>query len=142
MPPSIFAKHAGHSILAGLISQPSISRTATLEEKWPTFALLRRIRDHPELTLGSPGHSSYPDIVTSKGDTLTKLVSEWADEWLEDTRDDADVEKRLEGMVEEVVWGNVIWFGPGGWHACSESSRPFNPDFFVCVLSFLHVSLY
>jgi hypothetical protein len=76
--------------------------------------------------------------VTSKGDTLTKLVSEWADEWLEDTRDDADVEKRLEGMVEEVVWGNVIWFGPGGWHACSESSRPFNPDFFVCVLSFLH----
>ena len=25
--------------------------------------------------------------------------------------------KRLEGMVEEVVWGNVIWFGVGGWHA-------------------------
>ncbi|KAH9992169.1 hypothetical protein BJV77DRAFT_456359 [Russula vinacea] len=134
IPPSFFAKHAGPGILAGLTSKLSISRTATLEEKRPTFALLRRIRDHPELTLGSPGHSSYPDIVTSKGDTLTKLVSEWADEWLEDTRDDADVEKRLEGMVEEVVWGNVIWFGPGGWHACSESSRPFNPDFFVAHL--------
>jgi hypothetical protein len=97
--------------------------------------LLRRIRDHPELTLSSPGHSSYPDIVTSKGDTLTKLVSEWADEWLEDTRHDADIEKRLEGMVEEVVWSNVIWFGPG---ARENSSRPFNADFFVCVLSFLH----
>jgi hypothetical protein len=81
----------------------------------------------------------YSDIVTNEGETLTELVSEWADEWLEDTRDDADIEKRLEGMVEEVVWGNVIWFGPGAWHARGDTSRPFNPDFFVCVLLFLHV---
>jgi Questin oxidase-like len=77
--------------------------------------------------------------VTNKGDTLTKLVSEWADEWLEDTCDDADIEKRLEGMVEEVVWGYVIWFGPGGWHTRGDSGRPFNADFIVYVLFFLHV---
>ena len=77
--------------------------------------------------------------MTNKGDTLTELVSEWADEWLEDTRDDEDIEKRLEGMVEEVVWGYVIWFGPGGWHARGDSGRPFNADFIVCVLFFQHV---
>ena len=76
--------------------------------------------------------------MTNKGDTVTELVSDWADEWLEDTRGDADIEKRLEGMVEEVIWGSVIWFGPGGWHARGDSGRPFNADFFVCVLLFPH----
>ena len=140
MPPSYFTKHAGPGILAGLTSKFPISRvtTATLEEKRPAFALLRRIRDHPKFALGSPGYSSYSDIVTNKGDTLTRLVSEWADEWLEDTRDDADIEKRLEGMVEEVVWGNVIWFGPGGWHTRGDSSHPFSANLYVCVLLFPH----
>jgi hypothetical protein len=133
VPPSYFTKHAGPGILAGPTSKLSTSRvtTATLEEKRPTFAFLCRIRDHPKFTPGSLGDSLYSDIVTNEGETLTELVSEWADEWLEDTRDDADIEKRLEGMVEEVVWGNVIWFGPGAWHARGDTSRPFNPDFFV-----------
>jgi Questin oxidase-like len=141
VPPSFFANQAGPSILAGLTSKLSISgvTTATLEEKRPTFALLRRIRDHPKFALDPPGHSSYYDIVTNEGDTLTELVSDWADEWLEDTRGDADIEKRLEGMVEEVVWGIVIWFGLGGWHARGDNGRPFNADFYVCVLFFLRV---
>ena len=71
--------------------------------------------------------------MTNDGDTITKLVDEWAKEWLEDTHGDEEVEKRLEGMVEEVVWGNVIWFGVGGWQARGTSGRPFNADFFVCV---------
>ena len=119
----------------------SVATTATLEEKRPTFAFLRRIRDHPKFMLGSLGHSSdesqYSVLVTNEGETLTELVSEWAEEWLEGTNGDADIEKRLEGMVEEVVWSNVIWFGVGGWHARGDSGRPINADFFVCVLLFL-----
>jgi hypothetical protein len=115
----------------------------SLEEKRPNFAFLRRIRDHPKLTEASLGQTleedKYAAIVTKEGDTLTKLVSEWADEWLEDTQGDADVEKRLEGMVEEVVWSNVIWFGVGGWHARGNSGRTFNADFFMWVLLFLDV---
>ena len=121
VPPSFFAKTAGPGILAGLTSRLSISLASpvSLEEKRPNFAFLRRIRDHPNFTEASLDHLSedgkYTAVVTKEGDTLTKLVSEWADEWLEDTHGDADVEKRLEGMVEEVVWINVIWFGVGGW---------------------------
>jgi hypothetical protein len=137
VPPSFFAKPAGPGIFAGLTSRISNLRvTATaLEEKRPTFAFLRRIRDHPKFTLGPLGvhelaESQYSAIVTNEGDTLTELVSEWADEWLEDTHGDADVEKRLEGMVEEVLWGNVIGFGVGGWHTRGDGC-PFNADFFV-----------
>ena len=143
MPPSFFAKPAGPGILAGLTSKLSISLTSpvSLEEKRPNFAFLRRIRDHPKFTEASLGDSleedKYAAIVTKEGDTLTKLVNEWADEWLEGTHSDADVEKRLEGMVEEVVWGNAIWFGVGGWHARGSTGRTFNADFFMCVLLFL-----
>ncbi len=148
VPPSFFAKPVGPGILAGLTSRLSISLAgpATLAEKRPNFAFLRRIRDHPKFTQAGLGDSleenQYSAIVKNEGDTLTKLVSEWADEWLEDTHGDADIEKRLEGMVEEVVWGNVIWFGVGGWHARGDSGRPFNADFFMCVLLFLHAILY
>jgi hypothetical protein len=144
VPPSFFAKPAGAGILASLTSRLSISLATpvSLEEKRPNFAFLRRIRDHPKFTEASLDHSlgegQYTAIVTKEGDTLTKLVSEWADEWLEDTHGDADVEKRLEGMVEEVVWGNAIWFGVGGWHARGNTGRTFNADFFMCVLLFLH----
>ncbi|KAH9965709.1 hypothetical protein BJV74DRAFT_785799 [Russula compacta] len=140
VPPSFFAKVPELGILAGLTSRLSISRIVpqALEEKRPTFAFLRRIRDHPKFTPSSLGPSSYEDhytsVVTKMGDTLTTLVSEWADEWLGDTRNDADVEKRLEGMVEEIAWGNVIWFGVGGWHARGDGDRPFNADFFVAHL--------
>ena len=145
MPPLFFAKPPGPGILAGLTSRLSISLASPvkLEEKRPNFAFLRRIRDHPKFTEDSLGNSleedKYTDFVTKEGDTLTKLVTEWADEWLEDTHGDADVEKRLEGMAEEVVWSNAIWFGVGGWHARGNVDRTFNADFFVCVHSFLYV---
>lgn len=144
VPPSFFSKPAGPGILAGLTSRLSISLAtpASLEEKRPNFAFLRRIRDHPKFTEASLGHpleeDKYDAIVTKEGDTLTKMVNEWADEWLEDTHSNADVEKRLERMVEEVVWSNVIWFGVGGWHARGDTGRTYNADFFMCVLFFLH----
>jgi len=86
------------------------------------------------LTRSARRESQYNVVVTNAGDTLTALVSEWAEEWLEGTRNDVDIEKRLEGMVEEIVWGNVIWFGVGGWHARGSSGRTFNADFFVAHL--------
>jgi hypothetical protein len=144
VPPSFFAKLSEPGILASLTSRLSKSLTITpeaLEEKRPTFAFLRRIRDHTKFLPPSFGHaldeSQYSNVVTKEGATLTELVDEWANEWLEDTHSDADVEKRLKGMVEEVVWGNTIWFGVGGWHARGTGGRIFNADFFVCVRSFL-----
>jgi hypothetical protein len=75
----------------------------------------------------------YRTVVPEAGDTIAELVEEWANEWLVDARTDADVEKRLEGMVEEVAWGSVIWFAIRGWEARGDSGRTFNADFFVCV---------
>ncbi|KAI0300670.1 hypothetical protein B0F90DRAFT_1566309, partial [Multifurca ochricompacta] len=139
--PSFFAKSPEPGILAGLTSTLSFLRIAppSLEEKRPTFAFLRRIRDHPKLTpsvIGSSQEeaSQYTVVLESSGELVVQLVNEWAEEWLDGTCSDADVEKRLEGMVEEVAWGNVIWFAIGGWEARGDSGRPFNADFFIAHL--------
>jgi hypothetical protein len=36
-------------------------------------------------------------------------------------------------MVEEVAWGNVMWFALRGWQARGGHGRMFNADFFMCV---------
>ena len=109
-------------------------------EKRPTFAFLRRIRDHPKLSpsalcsqLDVDLRSRYSAILPETGDTIVALVEEWANEWLADARNDAEVEKRLEGMVEEVAWGNVLWFALRGWQTRGDHGRAFNADFFMCV---------
>jgi len=76
----------------------------------------------------------YRTVVPVAGDTIAALVEEWANEWLEGARTHADVEKRLEGMVEEVAWGNVIWFALRGWETRGDRGRVFNADFFVAHL--------
>ncbi|KAI0262049.1 hypothetical protein BC834DRAFT_892792 [Gloeopeniophorella convolvens] len=140
VPPSFFVKSPEPGILTGLTSRLSLSRIVpVLEEKRPTFAFLRRIRDHAQLTPGVLGfpleeERQWPAVLTLAGDSITALVNDWAQEWLEGTHGDADVEKRLEGMVEEVAWGNAIWFGVGGWHARGPEGRPFNADFFLAHL--------
>jgi hypothetical protein len=75
----------------------------------------------------------YRTVVSEAGNTIAALVEEWANEWLADARTDADVEKRLEGMVEEVAWGHTIWFGVRGWENRGDRGRIFNADFFVWV---------
>jgi hypothetical protein len=112
-------------------------------EKRPTFAFLRRIRDHPKLSpsalcskLEVDLGSRYSVTVSEAGDTIVALVEEWADEWLAGARNDAEVEKRLEGMVEEVAFGNVIWFALRGWQTRGDHGRAFNADFFMCVAAF------
>ena len=119
-------------------------------EKRPTFAFLRRIRDHPKLSpsalcsqLDVDLRSRYSAILPEAGDTIVALVEEWANEWLAEARNDAEVEKRLEGMVEEVAWGNVLWFTLRGWQTRGDSGRAFNADFFMCVAScfLIYISL-
>ena len=140
VPPSFFTKHPEPGILSGLTSRLSILRIAPVhEEKRPTFAFLRRIRDHPKLSPGalcsqlevSDVRDRYPAVVPRAGETIVALVEEWANEWLGDVHTDAEVEKRLEGMVEEVVWGNVMWFAIRGWQARGDHGRVFNADFFM-----------
>jgi hypothetical protein len=109
VPPSFFSKLPEPGILAGLTSKLSFMRLApAYGEKRPTFAFLRRIRDHPKLSpsalcskLEVDLGSRYSVTVSEAGDTIVALVEEWADEWLAGARNDAEVEKRLEGMVEE-----------------------------------------
>ena len=141
VPPSFFSKIPEPGILAGLTSKLSIlGITSVPGEKRPTFAFLRRIRDHPKLTpvalwpqLELDTRSRYSAIVPEAGGSVVALVEEWANAWLADARTDTDVEKCLEGMVEEIAWGNVIWFALRGWQARGDSGRTFNADFFMCV---------
>ncbi|KAI9459257.1 hypothetical protein BJY52DRAFT_1267314 [Lactarius psammicola] len=142
VPPSFFSKPPEPGILSGLTSKLSLLRTAPVHgEKRPTFAFLRRIRDHPKFSpealhseLEKPRQHRYRAVVPKAADSVVALVEEWANEWLVDARTDVDIERRLEGMVEEVTWGNVIWFAVRGWQARGDSGRTFNADFFLAHL--------
>jgi hypothetical protein len=46
----------------------------------------------------------YLAIVPEAGDTMVALVDESANEWSSDVQPDEDVEKRFEGMAEEVFF--------------------------------------
>ena len=140
VPPSFFCKPLKPGIFSGLTSR--LSLTPAHGEKRPTFAFFRRLRDHPNLSpdaLRSLLEVKLPDryrtVVLVAGESITALVEEWANEWLVGSRTDADVEKRLEGMIEEVAWGTVIWFAVRGWQTRGDRGRAFNANFFVCVLS-------
>jgi hypothetical protein len=138
VPPSFFSERNESGILSGLTSR--LSLPSVYVEKRPTFAFLRRIRDHPKLSqdalrsqLEVEMQLRHRAVVPKAGDTIAALVEEWANEWLADARTDADIEKRLEGMVEEVAWGNAIWFSVRGWQTRGDRGRAFNADFVVWV---------
>lgn len=137
MPPSFFTKLTEPGTLSGLTSK--LSLTPVHGEKRPTFAVFRRLRDHAKLSqdalrpqLEVELRFRYRTVVPVAGDTIAALVEEWANEWLQGATTHADIEKRLEGMVEEVAWGNVIWFALRGWETRGDRGRAFNADFFVC----------
>ena len=110
--------------------------SAPAPEKRPTFAFYRRIQDDPAFAVELPSSLllQYAAVVKSAGGAIHDLVREWTDEWLAGVgeRGGAVAEARLRGMVEEVVWGNVIWYGIGGWASRGTSGRGFNADFFMC----------
>jgi len=112
--------------------------SAPAPEKRPTFAFHRRIQDYPTFAvelLSSP-LLQYEAVVKSAGGAIHDLVQEWTEEWLAGVgvHGGVDAEARLRGMVEEVVWGNVIWYGIGGWASRGTGGRGFNADFFMCAV--------
>ncbi|KAH9170229.1 hypothetical protein EDB89DRAFT_2072216 [Lactarius sanguifluus] len=117
VPPTFFSRLPGPGILSGLTSILSLLRTDPLS------------LDALHAQLEEPRQYRYQAVVPKAGESIIELVDQWANEWLVDARTDADIEKRLEGMVEEVTWGNVIWFAVGGWQARGDQGRSFNADF-------------
>ncbi|KAH8990788.1 hypothetical protein EDB92DRAFT_723210 [Lactarius akahatsu] len=115
--------------IAGFRTSPS----ASAPEKRPTFAFHRRICDAAfSVELPSDPLLQYGAVVKSIGGAIYDLIREWTEEWLDGVgaRGGPGAEARLKVMVEEVVWGNVIWYGIGGWALRETSGRGMNADFF------------
>jgi len=146
VPPSYFSTPAASGLLTSFMSLSPEASTCTsnllpLPEKRPTFAFHRRIRDDPAFSVELPSTDSarqwyqrYRAVVKAVGSSVHNLVQEWTAEWLAGTRSDLDAEVRLKDMVEEVIWGNVIWYGVGGWASRGDSGREMNADFLLYVL--------
>ena len=139
VPPSYFATSAASGPLSNFSSALSLAASdvndVLLPEKRPTFAFHRRVCEDPAFVVELPSDSSqwYRAVVNAAGSAIHNLVQEWTREWLAGTRSDAEVEVRLKGMLEEVIWGNVVWYGVGGWASRGDSGRAMNADFFLCV---------
>ncbi|KAI9455663.1 hypothetical protein BJY52DRAFT_1121741, partial [Lactarius psammicola] len=110
---------------------------ASTPEKRPTFTIHRRIRDAAfTVDLPSDPLLQYTAVVKSVGGAIHDLVREWTEEWMAGVgaHGGAGAEARLRGMVEEVVWGNVIWYGIGGWASRGTGGRGMNADFLLAHL--------
>lgn len=141
IPPSYFTGSSTDAELSNAIRRLEISGSGTsapAPAKRPTFAFHRRIRDDPAFAVELPSSPmlQYAAVVKSSGSAIHELIREWTEEWLAGVgmRGGPDSEARLRGMVEEVVWGNVIWYGIGGWASRGSNGRGFNADFFMCAL--------
>ncbi|KAF8261336.1 hypothetical protein EI94DRAFT_1810435 [Lactarius quietus] len=138
IPPSYFTKSETDTTSADLsdatrhleISGSSTSQFAS------TFAFHRRILDDPAFTVELPSSAvhHYEAVVKSAGSAIHDLIQGCTEEWLAGVGARADAEVRLKGMVEEVLWGNVIWYVIGGWASRGTEERGFNADFFVAHL--------
>ena len=144
IPPSCFTestKDITDASLSNRLHRPDIADSSTTPcrsapEKRPTFAFHRYIRDHLDsftYELPDSPMQYYTAVVKSVGGAIHDLVQEWTEGWLAgvNARGGADTEARLAGMMEEVVWGNVIWYGIGGWASRGTGGRGLNPDFFL-----------
>lgn len=140
VPPSYFATSAASGPLSNFSSTVSLAASddshILLPEKRPTFAFHRRVCEDPAFVVELPSdpRQCYRAVVKAAGSAIHNLVQEWTKEWLAGTRSDAEAEVRLKGMLEEVIWGNVVWYGVGGWAERGDSGRAMNADFFLWVL--------
>ena len=128
-----------HRALVQFLVHPLARSTGSghvlLPERRPRFAFHRRIRDDPAFRVELPSETikRYLTAVKAVGGAIHNLVQEWTAEWLAGIFSDVDAEVRLRGMLEEVIWGNAIWYGVGGWATRGDSGRAMNADFFLCV---------
>ena len=109
-----------HSDIADYSTTPS----GSAPEKRLKFSFHPYTRDHPDLFTFERPESPlqyFTVMAKSVGGEIHNLVQEWAKEWLAGVDacggSGTDAEARLAGMVEEVVWRNVIWYGFGGWES-------------------------
>jgi hypothetical protein len=145
IPPSYFTKSelldGDNNLVSDIVSALSLSQSSknhTLaSERRPTFAFHRRIRDDPAFKIEIPDNHQqwFPAAMKQVGNAIFCLVQEWTKEWLSGTHSSVDTELRLKGMIEEVIWGNAIWYGVGGWVSRGDDGRATNADFFLSVPS-------
>lgn len=80
-----------------------------------------------------PTPARYVHVVDNYGDRIHELVTEWYEGWMKGATSEADFEKRLEAMVEEVVVGNTLCFGVAGWGGRGDKGEAMDADFFLYV---------
>ncbi|KAI0262047.1 hypothetical protein BC834DRAFT_845236 [Gloeopeniophorella convolvens] len=139
VPSSYFTKAGGgiSELLSRLTSSLSLSASTNgkkTSERRPTFEFHRRVSEDPAFNFKLAEKEVFPRfvaVVQTASDSINSLVQEWTAQWLADTHSDAEAEKRLQGMVEEVTIGNVLWYGVGGWASRGDSGRVTNTDFFL-----------
>lgn len=83
----------------------------------------------------------YVHVIDNYGERIHELVSEWYEGWIKGSTSEADVERRLEAMVEEVVVGCTLCFGVGGWAGRGDKNDAMSADFFLYVHSLLLLRL-
>jgi hypothetical protein len=95
-----------------------------------------RVRDEPRFSVELPSdpRQRYRAVVKAASSTIHNLIQEWTRGWLAGTCSDVEAEVRLKGMLEEVIWGNTVWYGVGGWASCGDSGQAMNAEFFLYVL--------
>ncbi|KAA1473981.1 hypothetical protein DENSPDRAFT_823618 [Dentipellis sp. KUC8613] len=142
VPYSLFSSHPDFttapsaSLLKRLAALTVTSKSAPSTPPKPTFSLHQRILADPSLAAGvaidASNPKKYEDLIERSGDRLHALVTEWYGKWLEGATTNEEVESRLEAMVEEIVWGNVMWFGVGGWAGPGKKDgQNINADFYM-----------
>ncbi|KAI0262052.1 hypothetical protein BC834DRAFT_892812 [Gloeopeniophorella convolvens] len=138
LPPRAFTEPGNPtgSALAFMERTNTLSLTSPPEYKphaRPTFAYHQRILEDAIFAVQPPKRyvQQYPAIMKAVGPAIKALVCEWEAGWLKDARSSADIEARLTDMVEEVAWGNALWFGVGGWTSRGDTGRGINADLYV-----------
>ncbi|KAI0051279.1 hypothetical protein FA95DRAFT_310766 [Auriscalpium vulgare] len=113
---------------------PAVENNKTLSKpKRPTFEFHQKVFKSPLLRPSALGLSTglldqYETVLPRVRPVIFDYVREWSEKWLQGAGEN-EAEERLKVMVEEVTWGNSLWFGVGGWGARGED-RVINADFY------------
>ncbi|PFH49623.1 hypothetical protein AMATHDRAFT_62722 [Amanita thiersii Skay4041] len=116
--------HDGDTALASLAKKLDITAASKpTGGKKRTHALTiiaRLLKDHRTAQV-KQFDGRQPGIIYVVRDKLGDVIAKYVEEWVLDTWDPKEVERKY----EELVWANVVIYGVGGWEAGSD----FNADF-------------
>ncbi|KAI0312660.1 hypothetical protein OF83DRAFT_1144947 [Amylostereum chailletii] len=102
----------------------------------PFFSLHQALFDddalsHTALMISPEGIPDYRNVLKSAGDKIFEHANVWYDSWLTGITDIEEIESRIEHMVEEIIFGNLLWYGASGWAHRKTEERKLNADFFT-----------